>query len=192
MVRFTAFISFPLLFGLGLVSHEFIVLAIGEKWAFSASLLPLLCLCGAFMPISTLLTDAVISHHRSDLYLWSALALGIIQIALLVALWREGIYVMVVTYTLLNIAWMFVWHFFVNRLMHYRLLDFLRDILPFALTAAAVMALTGFVTASITSLWLRLIVRILLAAALYYTVMRLAGAVILKEILSFIFRKGTS
>ena len=50
MVRFTAFISFPLLFGLGLVSHEFIVLAIGQKWAFSASLLPLLCLCGAFMP----------------------------------------------------------------------------------------------------------------------------------------------
>ena len=192
MVRFTAFISFPLLFGLGLVSHEFIVLGIGEKWAFSASLLPLLCLCGAFMPISTLLTDAVISHHRSDLYLWSALALGIIQIALLVGLWREGIYVMVVTYTLLNIAWMFVWHFFVNRLIHYRLLDFLRDILPFALAAAAVMALTGFVTASITSLWLRLIVRTLLAAALYYAVMRLAGAVILKEILSFIFRKGTS
>ena len=50
MMRFTAFISFPLLFGLGLVSHEFIVLAIGEKWAFSATLLPYLCLCGAFCP----------------------------------------------------------------------------------------------------------------------------------------------
>ena len=62
MVRFTAFISFPLLFGLGLVSHEFIVLAIGQKWAFSASLLPLLCLCGAFMPLSTLLTDSIISQ----------------------------------------------------------------------------------------------------------------------------------
>ena len=80
MVRFTAFISFPLLFGLAIVSHEFIMLAIGEKWAFAASLLPLLCLCGAFMPLSTLLTDSVISQHRSDIYLWSTIALGVLQI----------------------------------------------------------------------------------------------------------------
>ena len=104
MVRFTAFVSFPLLFGLAIVSHEFIMLAIGEKWAFAASLLPLLCLCGAFMPLSTLLTDSVISQHRSDIYLWSTIALGVLQIALMVGLWRQGIMVMVVAYTLLNIA----------------------------------------------------------------------------------------
>ena len=139
MVRFTAFVSFPLLFGLAIVSHEFIMLAIGEKWAFAASLLPLLCLCGAFMPLSTLLTDSVISQHRSDIYLWSTIALGVLQIALMVGLWRQGIMVMVVAYTLLNIAWMFVWHFFVRRL---------------------------------------------------YGVMRIAGAVILKEVMAFIKKKA--
>ena len=192
MMRFTAFVSFPLLFGLGLVSHEFIVLAIGEKWAFSASLLPLLCLCGAFMPLSTLLTDSVISQHRSDIYLWNTLVLGTLQIGLMVTLWREGIYTMVIAYTLLNILWVFVWHFFVRRLMNYSLLLFLKDILPFALAAAAVMAITGFATQSINILWLRLLSRVVVATALYYAVMRLAGAVILKEIMAFIFRKGIS
>ena len=192
MMRFTAFISFPLLFGLGMVSHEFIVLAIGEKWAFAASLLPLLCLCGAFMPLSTLLTDSVISQHRSDIYLWNTFALGILQMALMVALWREGIVTMVIAYALLNIAWVFVWHFFVQRLMHYRLIPFLKDILPFALAAAGVMAVTGFVTHAIEMLWLKLLCRVVLAALLYYVVMRLAGAVILKEIMAFIFRKGIS
>ena len=202
MVRFTAFIAFPLLFGLGLVSHEFIVVAIGEKWAFSASLLPLLCLCGAFMPISTLLSDAVVSHHRSNIYLWNTLVLGIIQMSLLIGLWRQGIYLMVVAYAALNILWMFVWHFFVYRLMDYRLLHFLKDILPFALAAAAVMAVTGVVTEFIVDglwliddyirLWVLLLSRVLLAVALYYAVMRLLGAVILKECLAFIFRKGTS
>ena len=192
MMRFTAFVSFPLLFGLGLVSHEFIVLAIGEKWAFSASLLPLLCLCGAFMPLSTLLTDSVISQHRSDIYLWNTLVLGTLQIGLMVTLWREGIYTMVIAYTLLNILWVFVWHFFVRRLMNYKLLLFLKDILPFALAAAAVMAITGFATQSINILWLRLLSRVVVATALYYAVMRLAGAVILKEIMAFIFRKGIS
>ncbi len=189
MMRFTAFISFPLLFGLGLVSHEFIVLAIGEKWAFSASLLPLLCLCGAFMPLSTLLTDAVISHHRSDIYLWNTLALGVLQIALMVLLWREGIYTMVIAYTLLNIVWMFIWHYFVNKLTDYSLFAFLKDILPFAFTAAAVMAITGLATSSIEMLWLKLLCRIALATLLYYTVMRLAGVVILQECVTFIKSK---
>ena len=192
MMRFTAFISFPLLFGLGMVSHEFIVLAIGEKWAFSASLLPLLCLCGAFMPLSTLLTDSVISQHRSDIYLWNTLALGILQIILMVSLWREGIFTMVIAYTLLNIGWVLVWHFFVRRLMGYRLLSFMKDIVPFALAAAAVMAVTGFVTHTIDTLWLKLLSRVVIATLLYYVVMRVAGAVILKEIMAFIFRRGIS
>ena len=192
MMRFTAFIAFPLLFGLGLVSHEFIVLAIKAKWAFAASLLPYLCLCGAFMPLSTLLTDAIISHQRSDIYLWSTLALGVLQIGLMVGLWRQGILTMVIAYAVLNILWMFVWFFFVHRLMGYRLVHFLKDFVPFALTAAAVMVVTGLVTQTITSLWILLISRILIAAILYYAVMRLSGAVILKECLAFLKngRKG--
>ena len=204
MMRFTAFISFPLLFGLGLVSHEFIILAIKAKWAFAASLLPILCVCGAFMPLSALLTDAVISQKRSDIYLWSTLVLGLLQIALMVGLWQQGIRTMVVAYTLLNIVWVFVWHFFVRRLMGYRLLHFLKDILPFALAAAFVMSLTWVVTEFIVDslsfiddylkLWVLLISRVVLAALLYYTVMRLAGAVILKECMGFIKngRKGIS
>ena len=192
MMRFTAFISFPLLFGLGLVSHEFIILAIKEKWAFAASLLPILCVCGAFMPLSALLTDAVISHKRSDIYLWSTLVLGLLQIGLMVGLWQQGIRTMVIAYTVLNIIWVFVWHFFVRRLMSYRLLDFLKDIVPFALAAAGVMLVTGFATQAISALWLKLLCRVVLATILYYTVMRLAGAVILKEVIAFICRKGTS
>ena len=200
MVRFTAFIAFPLLFALAMVSHEFIVLAIGEKWAFSASLLPYLCLCGAFMPLSTLLTDAVISHQRSDIYLWSTVALGVLQIVLMVSLWRQGIYVMVIAYTLLNIGWMFVWHVFVRRLMGYRLLAFLKDIVPFALAAAGVMVVTYFLTEFIVDsllftddylkLWVLLLSRVIMATALYLIVMRVAGAVILKECLAFI-KKST-
>ena len=202
MMRFTAFIAFPLLFALAMVSHEFIVLAIGEKWAFSASLLPCLCLCGAFMPLSTLLTDAVISHQRSDIYLWSTVALGVLQIVLMVSLWRQGIYVMVIAYTLLNIGWMFVWHVFVRRLMGYRLLAFLKDIVPFALAAAGVMVVTYFLTEFIVyslefiddylKLWVLLISRVIIATILYYAVMRLAGAVILKECLAFIKKSLSS
>ena len=199
MMRFTAFISFPLLFCLALVSHEFIVLAIGEKWAFAASLLPLLCLSGAFMPLSTLLTDSVISQHRSDIYLWSTVVLGVLQIAMMVGLWRQGIVVMVWAYTLLNIICVFVWHFFVRRLMDYRLLSFLKDIVPFALAAAVVMLFTWWMGEFIVyslwfiddylKLWILLISRVVIAMLLYYGIMRIAGAVILKEVIAFFKKK---
>ena len=69
MVRFAAFISFPLLLGFGLVAKEFIVLAIGEKWLVSAHYLQWLCICGAVAPISVLLADLIISHGRSGIFM---------------------------------------------------------------------------------------------------------------------------
>ena len=99
---------------------------------------------------------------------------------------------MVIAYTLLNIVWVFVWHFFVCRLMNYRLLAFLKDIVPFALVAAVVMIVTSLATQGISALWLRLLSRVVIAILLYYVAMRLAGVVILKEIMAFIFRKGIS
>ena len=88
--------------------------------------------------------------------------------------------------------------------MGYRLTAFLKDILPFAFTAAAVMVVTGLVTEftvdsfqltdEYLNLWVLLLSRIIMATALYLLVMRLAGAVILKECLAFIkiFRINTS
>lgn len=189
MMRFTAFISFPLLFGLGLVSHEFIVLTIGQKWETSASLLPLLCLSGAFMPISTLMADMVISRGRSDIYMWVTLALGIGEIALMQTLWPYGIRTMVWAFVAVNILWVGVWFVFVSRLTGYRPLPFLKDILPFALVAFGVMAVTRYATSWLASLWLLLLVRVFVAVALYYLVMRLARVQIMKECQQFVVSK---
>ena len=51
------------------------------------------------------------------------------------------------------------------------------------------MALTGFATQMLSALWLRLLCRVILATILYYAVMRLAGAQILKECQQFFLNK---
>lgn len=63
---------------------------------------------------------------------------------------------------------------------------FLKDILPFALAAAAISLCTWAATAQVPGLWLRLAARVALAAALYYGVMRVAGAHILEECMQFL------
>lgn len=191
MMRFTAFISFPLLFGLSLVSHEFIVITIGEKWLNSASLMQILCIGGAVMPLSTLMTNMVISHGRSNIYMWSTIALGLTQIGLMMLLYPYGVRTMVIAYTLLQIVWVLVWWWFVHRLTGYRLTALLADTLPFAGAATVVMVATHFATMAISSNILLLLARIVLAAVLYFAIMKMAHAVILEECIGFLKRKNT-
>lgn len=189
MVRCTAFIAFPLLFGLALVSHEFIVLTITEKWLESAELLQVLAVSGAILPLTGLFSSTVLSQGRSDLNLVVTATLGIAEILAMVLIWPYGIRTMVVAYTAINVLWLFVWHFFVRRIMGYSLIHFLSDMGPFAATAVAVMVATHFITCGIQSLALLLAARIVIAALLYYAVLRLARAQILLESQRFILRK---
>ena len=189
MMRFTAFIAFPLLLGFGLVAKEFIVLAIGEKWLASAALIQILCVAGATMPIATLFSNMIISKGRSGTFFWCTFSLGVVQIGVMMMLWRQGITRMVEAYTALNVVWLGVWLFFVRRLTGYGLRMFLRDVMPFALVAAAVMTAVHYATLSISNLWLLLGTRFVLAVALYYAVMKVARVKILAECEAFVRRK---
>ena len=189
LMRFTAFLSFPLLLGFGLVAKEFIVITVGAKWLVSAGYVQILCLAGATMPLFTLLSNMVISKGKSNLYLYCTFGLGAVQIISMLVLWPYGILTMVIAYTLLNILWIFVWLFFVNLLTGYRLWFFIKDTAPFAVAAFAVMTVTYLATAGICTLWLLLICRIAMAALLYYVIMRVARVQILAECQQFIVSK---
>ena len=104
-------------------------------------------------------------------------------------LYPYGIQTMVMAYVALNLLWLFVWFTFASRLTAYSLLYFLKDIVPFGLAAAGVMIATGYLTSSITSLWLLLLCRVVLAAILYLLVMKVARAKILDETLDFVKNK---
>lgn len=189
MMRFTAFISFPLLFGFALVAEEFILLTIKELWLPSARLLQILCIGGAVMPMCTLLSNTIISKGRSGTYMYGTLALGVAQIALMVIIWPLGLKAMVIGHSALNVIWLFVWHRLTARLTGYGLRMFLTDTVPFALAAAGVMAATGAATAWIGPLWVILAVRVVVAAALYYGVMRVARVRILADCTDFLLSK---
>lgn len=188
MMRFTAFITFPLLFGFGLVAKEFIVTAIGEKWLASAQLIQILCLSGATMPLSTLFSNMIISKGRSGTFFWCTFTLGLVQIATMIMIWPMGIRTMVIAYTLLNTSWLLVWLFFVRRLIGYGYWMFFCDVMPFALAAAGVMGVAYVATMPLSNMIALLITRFIIAVVLYYVVMKLARVKILAECEQFVKR----
>jgi O-antigen/teichoic acid export membrane protein len=189
MLRFTSLICFPLMFGLALVAHEFIIVTIGMKWEPSVILLQLLCIGGAFIPLQTLYQNLIISRGRSDSYLRLVALQIVLQIVLTLSLASLGITAMVAAFSALNVLFTACWHYALQRIHPLPALDVLKDTMPFALIAAVVMLATHYATLSITSLWLLLLTRIIVAAALYFMVMRLLNVAILKECLQFIRKK---
>ena len=192
------FLAFPLLFGFGMVAQEFIVLTIGEKWLASARLLQLLCISGAFIPISSVLTNMLISKGKSGTYFWVTLALCVTLIATMQVLYPYGIRTMVIAYVIIYVLWTLVWHFFVSRLTGYTLWALLFDIMPFAVIAFGVMAATWWGSLAVGrwlladgcwQLALLLAMRIVMAVVLYYAVMRLLRVKILEECIAFLRKK---
>ena len=189
MMRFTSFVTFPLLFGFGLVAREFIVIALGAKWLPSAELIQILCVSGATMPLATLFSNMIISKGRSDTFFWCTFSLGLVQILTMLLIYPLGIRVMVVAYMLLNVAWLAVWLFFVKRLTGYGYMMFLRDTAPFALAAAGVMGVAYAATLPLSSLWALLLSRFAIAVVLYYAVMKVARVKILEECERFVLKR---
>lgn len=191
MLRFTCFVSFPLMLGLAMVAPEFITLLIGDKWLSSAEYMRILCIAGAFLPIATLYNNMLISQGQSRIYMWNIIAQGVLNLSgiLLVHHLGGSIRDMICVYTGLVVAWTAVWHTFVQRAIGFRALQAVREIAPFLFIATATMLVTYLATSWIEARPLLLLSRIALAAAIYIGILWITGAKILRESLSYLLHR---
>ena len=186
MLRFTAFLAFPAMFGLAMVAPQVILLAIGEKWIDSIPLLQILCLSGAFIPLYTVYQNLFLSQGKSDIYMWLTITQIAVMLIAVLACHNMGIKSMVIAFACINIFWLLAWQLFASRLIGYRFTSMLRDLLPFMLIALAVMTVTYLVTLGISNDYALLCVRVALAMALYAMVMKLSGAKIFQECVDYL------
>ena len=189
MLRFTAFLAFPAMFGLALVAREFIIVAISEKWTDSVPLLQMLCVGGAFLPFHTLYQNLMIGRGRSDVYMWCTIAQIIVQTTVIIATYQWGINVMVAAFSLLMVAWVAVWQHFARRAIGLSALMAAKDTMPYLAVAAAVMAITWLITKNIEPMVVLLVVRIVVAALLYLIAMKLLGSKMFDECMSYLLKK---
>lgn len=197
MLRFICFISFPAMFGLVLVAPELIVLTVTDKYLESAKLMQIICLGGAFLPISALYYYFIISRGRSDVYMWNMIAQICLILADLFAVQHfdltlfglSGIRLMVTIYVCIIIFWNFVWHWFVWKEIQLRLFEVLSDVVPFMLIASCTMIITYFCTESITDMTILLITRIVIAGTIYLSTLWLLKAQVMRECIGYLKKK---
>lgn len=186
LLRFTAFTSFPAMLGLAIVARELIIITVTDKWLPAVDVIQILCIGGAFMPLTTLYGNLFNSINRPGIYMWNTIAIGATQVVAMLLTYSFGLPTMLSTYVTVNITWLFIWQFFAQRTTGLLLRNVLADILPYALTAIVVMAITVALTYPIGNIYISMIAKIAIAIALYALIMRTAKSEILSEIIIFI------
>lgn len=187
MLRFTALISMPAMLGLAFIA-DFIVVLLGEQWADSVTLLRLLCISGAFLPIHTLYQNLFISHGRSDTYMWCTIALVITQIVVVMVFASWGIEVMIAAYVATLVLWTGIWQVLTYKLIQFRFLDLLKDVCPFLLAALASIAVAYYATLAISNTIGLILSRIVITSLLYVAIMKIAHVKIFQECIQFLFK----
>lgn len=189
MLRFTAFISFPALFGLAIVARELIIIAVTDKWIDSVPVIQILCAGSAFIPICLLYANLFNSMGRPSVYMWNTIALGLTQIVSIAVTYRMGLNVMLAFYSLINILWVFVWQYFAGRYAGIRWKTVVRDISSYLVVSLFVMGVTLWGTRHIENTLLSLTVKIVMAAGLYCFILWRANSVIFKESVDYLLKR---
>ena len=144
MLRFTAFLAFPLLSGLALVAPEFIPLTIGDKWSPCVPYLALLSIAAAFSTVNSVFTHLMVSCGRSRLYLFTTVLLLSVQ-GLLIGLtagW-EDMFLLLAGIVLLQPCWTLFLAMIVRGMLSVGIKEMMADMLFFA-CAAALAVLVGW------------------------------------------------
>ena len=189
MLRFTAFVSFPAMFGLSFTSHELIVLAVTDKWLPSANIMQILCIGGAFIPFCGLFSQLMLSRGHSSTYMWNTIALSLSQLFSAYLLYPYGITPMLYAFIAINIGWTFVWLHFIQKEIKLSLPNFLKDISPYFLLSIACIFACSFITEPIENIGLRLMGKIFIVGLFYVAILCKANSTILQESIHFIFKK---
>ncbi|MBQ5616262.1 MAG: oligosaccharide flippase family protein, partial [Bacteroidaceae bacterium] len=189
MMRFTAFVAFPLMLGMSLVAQELITVVITDKWIESARMLQILAVWGAFMPLQSMFTNLLVSSGRSRVFMWCTVVQGLLTLSLLLVMSHFGIKLMLVAYCVFNALWLFVWLFFVQKEINLKVTMFLRDVAPYMMLSVFVMLATYFITRSIVDIYILLFAKIAVAALMYITLSYAMKSEELVEVVAFLFKR---
>lgn len=217
MLRFTAMLSFPAMFGIGLIA-DIVPLMGGDKWLFCVPYLQLLTFGGAFFPINETFSNLMISRSRSDYYMWTTLAFLVLQLGLvwgfttfpdsvasIVATcgFPEGMpggpmMPLLVCVVALQPLWTLVLYCVVRHLVDICLREMIADIMPFFL-AAAISIMAGYALSEsivsatdcspIMSRVLLVVLKVMITAASYCAIMWATRVAVFRECIDFLKAK---
>lgn len=186
MLRFGAFVSFPLMLGLAFVGKEFLLIVGGEKWIPSVPFLQLFSIWGAVYYMWHLYVNILITHGKSNIYLEGMLLVGSLQLVAVGLMFPYGILPMVIIYIFSYFIGLLFWHHYIKRIIGLGFFMVIRDIMPYLLITLGTFFLTWIITLKIDHLYMLFVSKIIIAAIIYILIMWNSNSVIFRECMTYL------
>lgn len=148
-IKTSSYIMWPMMAGLAVITEPLTRLLLTEKWIESIPYAQIFCLTFAFQPIHTANLNAIKAMGRSDLFLKLEIIKKTIGLVLLLIAMRYGVFAIAFSSFIYNFIAQILNSSPNRKLLDYRYIEQMKDILPYiglaAVMAAAIypVAMTG-------------------------------------------------
>lgn len=166
-IKTSTYIMAPLMMGLAFCAEPIVSLVLTDKWLPCVPFLRIFCITYMFYPIHTANLNAIKAMGRSDLFLKLEIAKKIVGIALLLSTMWFGVMAMAYSLLVSSVLSQIINSWPNRKLLNYRYLDQLKDILPgivLAIFMGCCVNLVGLLHLSNT---VTLLIQIPMGAAIY-------------------------
>lgn len=145
-VKISAFINFPVMLGLMVVSKPLIMLILTEKWMPSVPYLQILCLAGLLTPMQHLTLSLIKAKGDSGLFLRLDIFKKILVTVIILIVYRWGIMALVYSSVVMSYLAFYINFYFVGKKLNFSFAKQLLDLLPYisiAVITAVIMYVSG-------------------------------------------------
>lgn len=192
--RFSAFLVFPAMMGLALIATPLFHTLFSDKWDTAIPLFQILCLRGVFVVQVSLFGNYLLARGYAKSLVIVEVVKDVLTLgAILATVWMGSVEALVWgQFAASGVAWVYVmWH--TSRSTGYGVLRFLADNAPYfflCLVTVPVAWLAGEWVSGVPVL--DMLVRCLVALAIYCGVLHLSGSRTYKEALAFLLHRRTA
>ena len=188
-LRVSAFVIFPLMMGLAGVAHPFIDAILGEKWAFSATLLQILCFSMMWYPIHAINLNLLQVKGRSDLFLKLEIYKKIIGVVILCITIPMGLVAMCYGQIASSIICLIINTRYTGKLIQVGFLRQMRDLTPILLYSLSLFFVVITVVYLLPTIAWQLSVAIPVGIIYFLGITTITKSQDLKELLAIVKRK---
>lgn len=166
-IRLAAFLNFPLMAGMAGISQAFVLVLLGDKWAFTGELLLFSAFSRILEPIHAINLNPLQALGRSDLFLRLEIIKKILGLTILAITVQFGIKAIIIGSIFSSVIGLFINSYYNKRLIGLGLLEQLKDVAPSFLLAMSMFSIIMVWNYFVENIYVELIGGILIGATFY-------------------------
>ncbi|WP_368882757.1 lipopolysaccharide biosynthesis protein [Proteus mirabilis] len=188
-LRLTALIIFPLLIGLGIIAQPFILIVLGEKWSYAATLLSILCIGYMLYPIHAINLNLLQVKGRSDLFLKLEIIKKILVTIILIITVPLGIEAICIGIVIQSYLALLINTYYTGKLTSINIKKQFKNLFPIWIITIICSLVSWCLSFNFKNIYIQLILMLTITPSIYIISIRIFQYDLFNIIISNIFKK---